>query len=187
MVLAFCPIVSGNPYQYVQPLVVRQKVVEFDADTYLGTYGYYSVGEKLKAEKLSAEDAENAYLRGKIDALREELDRLRGVKPNGDVPLPNNPEVPEDDPVLILENKVLDIFTRYNCIKCHVNPQNGVVLVKDGKLADLDVFARRDVYYRSEGSHLENGDVRMPKGAPPMKDEDVNILFSYLMQAKPVK
>lgn len=176
----------GNPYRYsqnVDKVIIKEKVVEYDADYYLGTEGYWQVGKAIQKEALTAEQSENAYLKGKVDALKEIIKELESKK-NGSKPA-ENPVEDGDNKVEPVEpkNKILEIFEKNGCIKCHSsNKLDGELeLVKDGKVAELSLAQRVLIHHRVNGVNLK-GEGRMPKGGKAVSSEEVEILRDWLVE-----
>lgn len=168
---------------FVQPqqnVVVRKKTVEFDADTFIGLQGYYSVVEKLKAEeKAQSVDKET------LDKLLELLKILLQKEANGGTAVPQTPITPQEPPkpeTPTLDKKVYEIFTR-DCKSCHSQEKasGGLVLVgKDNKgeyLNDLTLSQRLLVHDRTYGVGLQERNLkRMPLQGKPLLDADVETL-----------
>lgn len=195
-VLALTPsfAFATNYYNNQQNVIIRQKVVEFDARTYLGTDGYYTVGEQLKNKK-------SADLQSEVDQLKAQLDLLIKLlggngqgkpvqpapeQPTTPLPAPQQPSEPSAGEPTKLDLEVFDIFTK-SCVKCHGEKGDGdlVLLKKDGQgaytvMPDLDTDTRVIVHHRVNGVNL-NGEAHMPKGGQ-LTDKEVEALRLWSVQ-----
>lgn len=179
---------------YSTDVIVRQRVVQFDPNTYLGIQGYYTHGQQLIQRNEVEKAEEIRLLKEQLDELKKQTIALQqivlGSGSNPGQPLPK----PEDNtpPKSVLEEKVLKIYTE-KCAKCHAdeNDDGGLTLLKGGKLVinenDKEELAiRTNVFLRTDAGLLQEGETRMPKGSPPLSDEDVNTLKLW-MREKAVK
>lgn len=179
---------------YSTDVIVRQRVVQFDPNTYLGIQGYYTHGQQLIQRNEVEKAEEIRLLKEQLDELKKQTAALQqivlGNGGNPGQPLPK----PEDNtpPKSVLEEKVLKIYTE-KCAKCHAdeNDDGGLTLLKGGKLVihenDKEELAiRTNVFLRTDAGLLQEGETRMPKGSPPLSDEDVNTLKLW-MREKAVK
>lgn len=168
-------------------VIVRQRVVQFDPNTYLGLQGYYSHGQKLVAEDNAKKDEELKILREQVEELKKMTLALQSLT-LGNVAgkVPAKPVEPEQKPVDALEAKVLSLYLD-KCAKCHGDTkQDGdLTLVKDGKLVisdndSLELANRELVFHRTDASLLLEGEARMPKGSAPLTDEEVKTLKLWM-------
>jgi len=180
---------------YSTDVIVRQRVVQFDPNTYLGIQGYYTHGQQLIQRNEVEKAEEIRILKEQLDELKKQTVALQqivlgngGTGSNPVQPLPI-PDVPQVSP---LEAKVLKIYTE-KCAKCHAdeNDDGGLTLLKDGKLvihedSKEELAIRTNVFLRTDAGLLQEGETRMPKGSPPLPDEDVNTLKLW-MREKAVK
>ncbi len=193
MLMLMVGVVCGtHPYApYVankDTVIVKQKIVEFDADTYLGLQGYYAVQDDAVAKHGVA--AQLTKKDDQIDALIKLLEKKYGeVKP--DV---NPPELPPTPPVEVkpdsdtnVNAKVFAIFKK-NCVSCHGPNQ------ASGKLKLIDRDAKGEflvnvglksvrVYDRVKGEHLkERGLDLMPLNKGPIDDKDVLAIYLWMIE-----
>lgn len=191
-------VYATPPYQqhYYPPakqdvVIVKQKVVEFDADTYLGLEGYYSIQNELVDKHGSA-----AQLKKKddqIDALIRLLEsKYKSDKPGQDNPpveTPANPEQPSQPPSAgeDLNAQVFQIFKK-SCATCHGPTQSSGKLRLIGRddkgefLVDIGLKSAR-VYDRVLGNHLkERGLALMPLNKGQLSDEDVSTIHLWNTQ-----
>lgn len=166
---------------YATDVVVKQRVVQFDPNTFLGIQGYYSHGQNLRVQKSQEEDEKLKLLKEQNEILKQMVNALLKGKVEGGAggALPVNPEEPA---VPELETKVLEIYST-KCAKCHgdTKADGGLALVKDGKLVKdqndgIELAIRNVVHHRVNGVSLSEGEVRMPKGAPALSNEEVEVL-----------
>lgn len=180
---------------YSTDVIVRQRVVQFDPNTYLGIQGYYTHGQQLIQRNEVEKAEEIRILKEQLDELKKQTVALQqivlgnGSTGNNPVQPPPIPDVPQVSP---LEAKVLKIYTE-KCAKCHAdeNDDGGLTLLKDGKLvihedSKEELAIRTNVFLRTDAGLLQEGETRMPKGSPPLPDEDVNTLKLW-MREKAVK
>jgi mono/diheme cytochrome c family protein len=165
---------------YATDFVVKQRVVQFDPNTFLGVQGYYTHGQNLRVQKSQEEDEKLKLLKEQNEILKQMVNALLKGKGAGDTgTLPTKPEEPA---VPELESKVLEIYSN-KCAKCHgdTKADGGLTLVKDGKLVKdqndgVELAIRNIVHHRVNGVSLSDGEVRMPKGAPALSNEEVEVL-----------
>lgn len=175
-----------NPH--AQNVIVRQKTVEFDADTYLGLQGYYSVVDKLQAEKLQKEELNADTLKALIEIVKILLEKQGngGVIPN--IPTVPKPEPkPEPKPTDSLDSKVFKIFND-NCKQCHNtnNASKGLKLIGTDSqgdfLYDLSLAKRVKVFDSVNGVGLaERGKKLMPLESQALSDIDVETLRLWMI------
>jgi len=191
--------------QVVQKVIVPQRVVQFDAQYFQGFDHYYSLGEKLKAEKQEEKATEVDYYKGQIELLLKIIAAREGaggrIIPNATTPEPvlpaptnPNPEVPPAPPepvgngeeeykVTELDKRVYAIFNA-SCVRCHgdTKQDGGLALVKGGALQLVDLVDRVEIYDRVLGVGLEaRGKAKMPKGGT-LSDNDVESLRLWMVQ-----
>jgi hypothetical protein len=176
-------------------VVVKEKVVEYDADTYLGLGGYYHVAEEL-AEKHNV-DKQIEKKDAQIDALLATLNKLLETKyKNGDVkpvePTVPEPSSPPSEPEPVPTNDSLDaqVFKIFknNCIDCHGPTQSKGKL----KLIDRDdkgnflvnnAKSAHRIYDRVQGFKLkERGLQLMPIGGHQIEDADLQTLWVWTVR-----
>lgn len=171
--------------------IIRQRVVQFDPNTFLGTNGYYAHGENLRAQRQTQDDATLEALKEQNKILRELVAAVLAGKGNAGnidkIDKPEKPEKPVDPPVppdnsTPIEKEVLKIF-KDNCVKCHgeTKADGGLSLVKNDKLVDIPLSKMILVHHRTNGVNL-NGDAKMPKGNNGLSDEQVELLRMWLVE-----
>lgn len=164
-------------YDYPARVIVRDKIVEYDADRFIGAYGLYEVADGLVEVK--QHERENAY-KDQIELLQKQIEvltlqlQLKGV----DV-------APKDDePVKDKFAAVTSLFIS-KCAKCHgdTKQDGGLQLIADGRLVDLDAAEASQVYIRTYFSEAASkaGLARMPKGAPALSDEEMKVVDEWLV------
>jgi len=188
--------VATPPYYYNKPVkqdtvIVKEKVVEFDSDVYLGLGGYYAVGEQL-AEKHST----SKLLEKQASQIDELIKLLKDKYNNGETkpteqPQPVDPVSPPSDPVPVpnvssLSSQVFQIF-KNNCINCHgPNQAEGKLrlIANDEKGNYLAKVARPyRVYDRVAGIRLNERKLKlMPVGGHHLSDEDVSTIWLWAVQ-----
>lgn len=174
-------VVNNNNVQQVR---VVQRRVEFSPEYFLGTEGYYAYGQQLKANKQAVtDDTLVNELKEQNKILKDIVAALTGKKvevpPTESTPSPAN-NVPEpNDGYSQLEKAVYNIFSE-SCVKCHgdTKADGGLALIKNGKLQDLSVATSMILHHRTNGIGLDvdNGEVRMPKGSPPLDNDKVETI-----------
>lgn len=177
---------------YSTDVIVRQRVVQFDPNTYLGIQGYYTHGQQLIQRNEVEKTEEIRILKEQLDELKKQTAALQQIvlgNSGSENANPNPQPIPQVSP---LEAKVLKIYTE-KCAKCHAdeNDDGGLTLLKDGKLvihedSKEELAIRTNVFLRTDAGLLQEGETRMPKGSPPLPDEDVNTLKLW-MREKAVK
>lgn len=200
LIIPSIALAGGYGYQTYNnnAVIVKERQVEFNADTFLGLDGYYSHGQALKSKYAQIEENEKSQ---QIKALEEQnailkaiLDKLQ----NGGAVVPNNPEEPQTPATPPANNNGnglsgLDaqIYTLFKtqCSKCHgdTRADGGLKLVSNGTLSEdiagftPKAFAERTLTeQRVEGTHLD-GDARMPKGSPPLDQESVDLIKNWII------
>lgn len=170
-------------------VVVKEKVVEFDADYYLGLDGYYAAQDKAVAEHGSGARLER--LESQVDILIKALADKYNL--GGETkPKPVTPEVspPSGDPKPVdsLNAQVFTIFKK-NCITCHGPNQAAGKLKLIGRdnqgdfLVDVGLKAFK-VYDRVAGIHLQDrGLDLMPLNKQPLSDEDVQTIWVWAISS----
>lgn len=192
LILTACVTTTATPPYAVQQVVVPQRVVTFDDNYYQGLNGYFSVGEKLRAEKQEEKNTELEYYKGQIDMLLKVLAN-KGINTEA-VPTPNNPipqpptvPTPPDNgeyKVTEVDKKVYNIF-KAKCARCHGDTQQdgGLALIKDGALQLVDIYDRVEIHDRVSGISLEQrGKARMPKGGNVLADDEVETMRLWMVQ-----
>lgn len=183
-----------NKLMATDTVIVKQRVVQFDPNTFLGTNGYYAHGENLRSQRQTQDDATLEALKEQNKILRELVAAVLAGKGNtGNIDKLDKPEKPEKpekpvDPPLppdnstLIEKEVLKIF-KDNCVKCHgeTKADGGLSLVKNDKLVDIPLGKMILVHHRTNGVNL-NGDVKMPKGNNGLSDEQVELLRMWLVE-----
>lgn len=181
-------------YQY-QQVVVPQKVVQFDQAYFQGINGYYSVADKIKAEKQEEKNVEIEFYKGQIDMLL----KILANKNSGDKPIVVTPEQPETPPpapqpqpntptsdykVTEVDKQVYNII-KAKCAKCHGDTkQDGeLALIKNDTLQLVDIYDRVDIFDRVSGIGLQaRNKTRMPKGSPALSDVEVESFRLWMIQ-----
>jgi mono/diheme cytochrome c family protein len=205
--LALAAINAAPPYYYNQAVVkkdvvvVKEKVVEFDADTYLGLGGYYAVVDELADKhsldkRLDKKDEQIGQLISQVDIL---LKKLEGKYNPGDVkpvePVPTvipEPSSPPSEPAPVPTNDNLDaqVFKIFkdNCIDCHGPAQSKgklKLIDRDDKgnfLVNNSKIAHR-IYDRVQGFKLrERGLQLMPIGGHQIEDNDLQTLWVWTVR-----
>lgn len=183
LLVVLLPFISygTDPHVIRKAVVVPQKVVEFDADYFLGEDYYYQLGQKLVDDKNKSRDDEIKDLKSKLDLLLTLLSK--GNNGQGQQPGLPTPPPPEPEPVKNeINDKILTLWNR-KCVNCHgTTPQNnGLTLVKGGSLEDLSLEQRLITYDRVLGYKLqERGLAKMPKGGS-LTDEEVNLVYEWCL------
>jgi mono/diheme cytochrome c family protein len=186
---------AGNGYVYnngyVQPVVVHNKIIEFDARYFQGLNHYFSVGEKIQKEKQEEVKSEVDFYKGQIDMLLKILaNQQKGVggteiKPEEKPATPSSPATPNNgDQVTDVDKKVYNIF-KNKCVHCHgdTKQDGGLTLIKNDILQLVDIYDRVEIYDRILGTDLQSrGKARMPKGSNPLSDEEVEVLRLWMVQ-----
>lgn len=169
--LLFCGTICAT-----EPYIVKQRVVQFDPNTYLGVQGYYTHGENLRVQKSTEESETLKELREQNKILRDLVNAVLAGRKLPESPV-EEPVQPSGNP---LEQAVLKIFVE-KCAKCHgdTKQDGGLTLVKEGKLFDITSEEAFSVFDRSNGVDLEADEARMPKGAPALSDEEVKVLYKW--------
>lgn len=215
MKYVFCLILSllATPAMaqvvYQQPVVVQQKVVEFDSRYFLGDRGYYSTVENIKSERLTETveglKAEVQRLVGLLQAKDAQIDvllkLLKGTgkdTPKVDIPTTPTAEapVPADKPAEApvepdngeyqsteLDEKVFAIF-KAKCAQCHSETNaNKLVLYKKSNdaLIDQPLEYRALIHKLVQGVDLDSGERSMPPGKP-LEDTEVSILYKWMQE-----
>lgn len=163
-------------YDYPAKVIVRDKVVEYDPDRFIGAYGLYDIAdgltEKHEEEKKNHYDLEIDLLQKQIELLKLQL-QLKGVT----VPVPD--VKPEEKPVVSPYSEVTSLFVS-KCAKCHGDSKQdaGLKLIENGKLVDLSAEELNSVHVRTYYSKeaKDAGLARMPKGAPPLTDAEMKLI-----------
>lgn len=165
-------------YDYPARVIVRDKIVEYDADRFIGAYGLYEVADGLVEVK--QHERENSYkdeielLQKQIELLKLQL-QLRGgeVDTKDDMP-------PEKDKFASITSLFIS-----KCSKCHgdTKQDGGLQLIKDGRLVDIDATEANAVFIRTYFSEAASkaGLARMPKGSPALSNEEMNIIDEWLV------
>lgn len=159
-------------------VVVRQRVVQFSPETYLGLQGYYSHGQKLLAQRAQEESDAVKELREQNRILRDLVNAVL-ARNNGEVaPVPTPVPPPEPE----LQKRVESLYLS-KCAKCHgdTKQDGGLRLVQNGKIwfnpkDELELASRVVTHHRVNGVGLNDGEARMPKGAPQLSDDEVELL-----------
>lgn len=198
-ILMAVPAFATPPYYHNQAVikkdvvVVKEKLVEFDADTYLGLGGYYAIQEEL-ADKHNV----NKQLIKKDEQIDALIRLLEAKYNNGNPVTPPTEQPPVDEPVLppspptpvddnSLDGQVFKIF-KTNCINCHgPNQSQGKLKLIDSDtkgsfLVDNAKKAHR-IYDRVQGFKLkERGLQAMPVGGHALEDADLQTLWVWTVK-----
>lgn len=166
---------------HVQQQIIRERVVEFDADYNLGYDGYMQKAEQLVQDK---EELNATTIKDLISIVKTLIELKKEVGPilprnkPADEPTPTVPEAPKPSS---LEEQVTAIFDKYNCTSCHNSTkQSGKLNLDD--VTKLDTLTALNIYDRTEGRGLrERGLKLMPVSGEAVNDEDVTTLKLWLM------
>ena len=190
------------PYVYqantqVQQVIVPQRTVEFDQQYYQGINSYFSVGDKIRAEKASETDAQIEFYKGQVDMLLKILAQKTGTPiapapttPPAEQPPAEQPPILPQPPdngeykVTEVDKKVYNIV-KTKCARCHgdTKQDGGLALIKDGSLQLVDINDRVEIHDRTLGINLEaRGKTRMPKGGVPLTDDEVETFRLWAVQ-----
>jgi mono/diheme cytochrome c family protein len=164
-------------------IVIRDKVVEYDPDYFLGTYGYYKIGdelrEKVEKQKVSDTEMKLLLLEKQIELLKLQMQKdCKPETPKTDVPTtPETPAAPKTDSSAMVE------LVKARCFNCHGGPQTkgNLVLLKNDKLADLSL-AQVDLVeiHTFFDEHAKDAGLsRMPKGGKPLTDQELSVIRKW--------
>ena len=179
---------NGVCNQFVRQNVVKQRVVEFDADYYYGTHGYYSMTNNIVNNKLNELEKDNIRLRAEVDVLWKLLQNRPAnphppVEPDPTPDKPIEPDTPDAEPTE-LDGIVYNIFEK-NCARCHNSQQETRMKLIDtnaGVLFNRPLNDRVEIFDRTFQVGLSE---RGKKGMPPGKtlsDKDVEALRLWMIQ-----
>jgi mono/diheme cytochrome c family protein len=182
---------------YNNQTIIKERQVEFNGDTFLGLDGYYSHGQALKAKYDAIEaQEEREHLKAvkeQNEILRKMLEELLKRQGGGGQPNPEEPQTPTPPPANNnLSGLDADVYALFKekCSKCHgdARADGGLKMVSNDTLAEdiagftPKAFARRTlIEQRTEATHL-NGDARMPKGSPPLDQEQVDLIKNWVIE-----
>lgn len=197
---------GGTPYRsygyYHQPTIVKQKVVEFDADYFLGLKGYVIAGQKAEHNSHERDKVRDEALLEALKALNKVLEGgvtaggQMPVNPESPAPIPE-PQQPSAESGTELDRKALAIFFR-DCKTCHFDSKEsggvklGETYTRDGKeFARLFIeedecreLAKRNLIHDSvNGVGLaDRGKKLMPMSGDKLSDEDVETLRLWSLE-----
>lgn len=174
-------------YNNAARIIIRDKVVEYDPDRFLGVEGYYRLGEHLseksEAEKSTKHELELELLQKQIDLLKLQMEAAAkaGAKPmpKPEVETPVEPEAPK------VENtyEAVTLLFSQKCSKCHgdTKKDGGLQLIKSGALVDIGADEREKVFLRTFFPECveKEGLAKMPKGGKALTDEEMNVVFKW--------
>jgi len=184
-------IIGGASYIYATDSVVeiqQKRVIFNNQDYFLGSDGYYKVGEGIKQEK------EVQVAEDKLDRISSQLDilirlfsggKLEPVPTPTPVPQPTPEPVPQPvpQPVPTLDKVTADAHSilKTKCFNCHkVNGASEFkIFDKDGNV-HVTLPQVVDIHYRTEGLGFEPGTVLMPKGGQPLTTDEMVTLKKWL-------
>lgn len=169
-------------YEYPSRIVVRDKVVEYDPDRFLGYYGYYQLGEHLKEK---SEDARKTEQELRLQVLEKQIEYLNlklkeaGGEKSSDTPEPSEPS--DGGPKADKYPELTKLFTN-KCMACHKQNSVDFPLLKDGVVnPDLNLLGvdlvEAITYYDSHAK--DAGLTRMPKGAGPLSDSEMSLIRKW--------
>lgn len=186
------------------PIVVKQKVVEFDDRYFFGVDGYYGVTDNFYQRKI-IEDGQR--YQEQIDDLKSELLKTQNqlLFQKTGKPVEEEVEIVEKAPIRLkkiegdidttkltedekyLYSNTYKLF-KAKCLSCHgYNDDYGVNLIgKDSGGEYLNntgtsVGLAAIIFHRVQGVGLEEGETRMPKGDSPLTDDEVQVFYQFLI------
>lgn len=197
VILLCVPTMAGHNHR--QAVVVKQRVVEFDARTFLGVDGYYSTINQIRAEKFQEQQAQYERIlieqKAQIQLLKELLGQ--GIIPNPVTPEPVEPEPgpvppkpiqpvdPGDYVPTQLDGAVFELFNN-NCKKCHGKDDGagGIKLIdaETDSLVLLPLEWRAHVHDLVNGVNLKERDLRAMPPGNPLNNEDVETLRLWMLE-----
>lgn len=183
-------VYAGNGYyshNYDEParIIIRDKVVEYDPDYFLGAEGYYKLGDELR-EKFTQRKASEAEMRlllleKQIELMKLELQKSKNCKP--ETPDVAAPEVPAEPEAPTTNNAAIVELVKARCYNCHGGPQTkgNLVLMKDEKLVDLTLAQvdKVEIHTFFDEAAKDAGLTQMPKGGKPLTDDELKIIRKW--------
>lgn len=168
-------------YDYPARVIVRDKVVEYDPDRFIGAYGLYEIADGLVEKH---EEAKKDHHELEIDLLQKQIELLKlQLQLKGGI-VPVQPGKPEEKPVASPYSEVTSLFVN-KCAKCHGDSKQdaGLRLIENGKLADLSAEDLNSVHVRTYYSQeaKDAGLARMPKGSPPLSDAEMKLIDKLMV------
>ena len=183
-------VYAGNGYyshNYDEParIIIRDKVVEYDPDYFLGAEGYYKLGDELQ-EKFTRRKASEAEMRlllleKQIELMKLELQKNKNCKP--EKPDVATPEVPTEPEMPAVDNSAIIELVKTRCFNCHGGPQTkgNLVLMNGDKLANL-TLAQVDlveIHTFFDEAAKDAGLTQMPKSGKPLTDDELKIIRKW--------
>lgn len=159
-------------------VVVPQRIVQFDQTYFNGLNGYYTVGQQIAQEKAaSSED--------KLDKIANQLEVLIKILAGGQAPAPMPTPTPAPEPPKPAEDQLttqINTLFKTKCYSCHANTNNGLqIFDKDGKV-NVSLADAVNIHYRTEALGLDKGETRMPKGGPPLTNNEMLLVKKWLIK-----
>ena len=184
-------VYATNPAVIVQqnPVIVKRHITEFDANSYLGLQGYYSVMDRAKIELAQNHELDRKALSDLTTIVKTLLER-QNCQPMSQPTIPQPPveQPPAPQPAQNqgltgsdLDKKVYAIFTK-NCASCHSDTKTsgGLKLVTANGLYDLSAKQRFNIHFRTFGVNLKTfNKALMPLNGNSLSDADVSTLYDW--------
>ena len=198
--MALCSATYAGDYTVskVGHPIIKQRVVEFDARYFVGDDGYFSTAENIRTQRIAEQyvtiEDRLIDLQSQIESINSFIKNINTTPKVDNTPKVDDKEEPKQDVPSNIDPKELGTEVDANvakifkdsCVACHGNESSFALFGDDEKgeyLRNLPLATRTEIYNRVLGADLDIQEkARMPKGAPPLSDEEVSSLRLWMIQ-----